>query len=269
VTKISAYIPCFNNQETIASVIASVRVQVPPVDELFVLDDGSGDGSAALAESLGVEVVRHPENCGRGAARARAMQRARGEFVLSVDATNVLESDFLGRAMLWFDDPNVAAVYGRIVESRNRTAVERWRGRHLFKNNLRSDVLRGASLITYGTVVRRSAVEAAGGYDSALRHTEDAELGERLLKSGVDVVFDPRLQIRSVANNSLFQVLERYWRWHVGLEGATPLRRFVSHVAYSVKVMAREDLKQGDWVAAGISLLTPHYALLRALATAK
>jgi len=263
--KVSAYIPCFNNRETLPEVIASVRAQTTPVDELFVVDDGSTDDTAARVEALGVQMLRQPGNLGRGAARARAMQQARGEFVLCVDATNVLSPAFAESALRWMEDSKVAAVFGRIVEGRNRTAVERWRGRHLFKNDVTFEVNRQAVLITYGTLVRRSAVAAVGGYDPTLRHTEDAELGERLLKAGHDVIFDPQLEIRSIARNSVAQVLERYWRWTVGKEGRTTLRGYLSGVSYATKVMAREDLKHGDWAAAGISLLSPHYALLRAL----
>ena len=66
----------------------------------------------------------------------------------------------------------------------------------------------GASLITFGTLVRRSLVLDAGNYSLALRHSEDRELGVRLLAAGCDVLYDPSLTIVSNSRNTLGQVLE-------------------------------------------------------------
>jgi glycosyltransferase involved in cell wall biosynthesis len=56
-TGISAYVPCFNNEATVGQALASLQRQTYPVDELFLVDDGSTDGSRAVAEQMGVRVV--------------------------------------------------------------------------------------------------------------------------------------------------------------------------------------------------------------------
>jgi glycosyltransferase involved in cell wall biosynthesis len=266
---VSAYIPCFNNAATLAQAIAGVRAQQPPVDDLFVVNDGSTDDSARLAASLGVRLVSFERNSGRGPARARAMREARHEFVLCCDATNVLEAGFTAKALPWFEDPNVAAVFGRITQAAPRNAIERWRGRHLFKENVVTTVQRRTQLITYGTMVRKSHVLAAGNYDATLRQGEDRELGARLLARGLDVIYDPALTLTSVARNTLGQVMERYWRWDAAEEVAMNLRGYLRRVAYSVKVMAVEDLRAGDPASALISLCLPHYQLWKTLSHRK
>lgn len=263
---VSAYIPCYNNAATIADVIASVRAQTRPVDELFVVDDGSSDGSADLAASLDVEVLRQAANRGRGHARHCAMTRARGEFVLCVDATNILPSGFLARALPWFGTPNVGAVFGRIVEERRRTAAERWRGRHLFKNDVQLGVRHCVGLCTYGTVLRASAVAAAGGFNASLRHSEDEDLGRRLLRSRHDVIFDPALHVASLADNSALEVLERYWRWYVGQNETFSLPAYARQTWYCLSHMVADDLKKRDPAVAAISLSLPPYILFKALA---
>lgn len=257
--RISAYVPFFNNAATLRRAMEGVLAQTFPLHETFGVDDGSTDGSAGVVKDLPARIVRLECNLGRGAARARAMREAKGEFVLCCDATNVLQPDFTAKALRWFDDPRVAAVFGVFTRGSAETAAERWRGRHLFKWDVARRPRRDALLATSGAIVRRAAVEAVGGYDAALRHTEDAELGERLLRAGHAVVCDPEIGFESVVRNTVGQVLERYWRWNAGREERVTWRAYAKNVGYSLKSMVREDLRAGDWRGAAISLACPHF----------
>lgn len=262
--KVSAYIPCFNNSQTIAEAIRGIQAQSFPAAELFVVDDASIDGSVELAQSLSVKVVRHQQNLGRGAVRARAIQEARHDLVLCCDATNVLDRDFLKLALRWFDDPRIAAVYGRLAQLPAQTLAARWRGRHLYRLDQPPQVRRGALLATGGALARTSTVRAVGNFDRRLRHSEDRELGQRLLDAGYDVIYDPNLAIVSIAKNTLGQVLERHWRWNAGQDEAIGCSGYLRQIAYSIKVMARQDLRARDPWSAAISLLSPHYQFWRA-----
>ena len=257
--KISAYIPCYNNEETILRSIESIQNQSHPIDEIIVIDDGSSDGSIEQIQKTRVRLLRNNSNLGRGAVRAFAMQQAANELVLCCDATNVLSPTFLADALPLFQDASVAGVFGKIIQASPRNAVERWRGRHLFNMGKTEEIRHYTILATFGAIVRRSAVLGVGNYSSKLRHSEDAELGERLLRAGHNVIYAPNLLLVSVAQNPLSKVLERYWRWKVGSAEKTTLREYLGHVVYSIKVMAREDIQAGDPLSALISLLCPHY----------
>jgi cellulose synthase/poly-beta-1,6-N-acetylglucosamine synthase-like glycosyltransferase len=193
------------------------------------------------------------------------MAEARHDFVVCCDATNVLEAAFIEKALAWFASPDVAAVFGSITQRPAQTVSERWRGRHLFKVDLDQQVQRGASFATGGAMVRASAVRGVGGYDSRLRQREDADLGERLLGGGFDVVFDPALTFTAIAPNSAAEVLERYWRWGAGAGDAASWTWYRKQIAYSVKVMARQDLAAGDFLSIPLSLIVPHYQFWRSL----
>jgi glycosyltransferase involved in cell wall biosynthesis len=258
-SRISAYVPAFNNALTIRAAIESIRDQTVPVDELFVVDDGSSDASGTILQEMAVRVIPHRHNLGRGAVRASAMQEAAHDLVLSCDATNALAPDFVERALPWFNDAKVAAVFGRISQHPARNAVERWRGRHLFKLDMSFTVQHQSVLITYGTLLRKAAVEAVGGFDPLLRHSEDSDLGHRLAAADWDVVFDPSLPVISIAPNSLAQVLERYWRWYAGKDERISWKGYFKQVVYSLKVMAPQDFQAGDPLGIPISLLSPHY----------
>jgi cellulose synthase/poly-beta-1,6-N-acetylglucosamine synthase-like glycosyltransferase len=259
VSKLSGYVPFYNNSTTVLESVESLCRQESVLDEVFSVDDGSTDGGASLLEAAGVRVLRQRKNLGRGAVRALAMTETRNEFVVCCDATNVLGSNFVSSCLHWFDDPKVAAVFGRIEDPKPKGVIGRWRARHLFKIGHRMEVRHHAPLITYGTIVRRSAVMEVGNYASTLRHSEDAELGERLLAAGYDIVFDPSAPVYSNVQNTLFQVLERYWRWYAGKDENISWRGYCRNIGYAVKGMAWQDLRAGDPLAALISLISPHF----------
>lgn len=258
--QLSGYIPCYNNEQHIADAVRSLKAQELPVSDLMVVDDGSTDRSAEIAEKEGARVIRLGENLGRGAVNARAISEAKHDLVVCLGATNVLNPDFSKQVVHWFEDPSVAGVYSRIISRPSKNTVDRWRARHLFRETASSDeVRRHAILGTTGSIMRRSAVIAVGNFNINLRHTEDGELGERLLAAGWDVIADGRLKVIANGSNTLPQVLERYWRWNAGKDEGTSLKGYLKQIAFSIRTMAVKDLSAGDPASVPISLLSPHY----------
>lgn len=263
--KVSAYVPCFNNAATLKRAVESIKAQTYPVDEILVIDDSSTDASREIASSLSVELVPLPAHAGRGAVRACAMEGARNDLVLSLDASKELPGWFLERAITHLDDTQVAAVFGRIQPASVSTTVDRWSARHLFKCQQMHRLDRKASLITAGALVRKPLVLKAGNFDRSMTQAEDRDLGRRLLAMGYDVVFDPDLEARCLTSATLSRALERYWRWNFLPERPVSADDYVRQVVYSIKVMAASDLSAGDPASALISLICPHYLAWRAL----
>ena len=79
-TLFSAFVPCFNNALTVAASVVSMQRQSLGPSEIFVVDDGSVDGSCTVAVGLGVSVVAMGRNTGRGAVRAEAILAAVAAF---------------------------------------------------------------------------------------------------------------------------------------------------------------------------------------------
>jgi glycosyltransferase involved in cell wall biosynthesis len=85
---VSAIIPCLNEERTIGLCIRKVQEAFARrgiLGEVVVGDNGSTDGSVALAESLGARVVHQPVK-GYGAAIAAAAIAARGKYLIMADA---------------------------------------------------------------------------------------------------------------------------------------------------------------------------------------
>ena len=64
--RVLVIVPAFNEQETIGDVVGSVAAELPEAD-LVVINDGSRDKTAEVAEALGARVISHPYNLGIGA----------------------------------------------------------------------------------------------------------------------------------------------------------------------------------------------------------
>lgn len=259
---VSGCVPIFNNASTVQSAVESLRIQKPILDEIVVIDDGSTDGGAELVQQEGVRIVSLGSNLGRGAARARASRETSGDFMLSVDGTKALGPGFLEGALRHMSTPNVAAVNGRIVQPDSKRAVDRWRGRHLFKTGDFHSQKSNASLNTNGVFLRRVAVEAVGGFRSDLRHSEDFDLGVRLKRAGWKVVYDPELLVFECVNNSWGQVFERHWRYNVGPADKISVKAWMVFVRLAWRVMIRRDVQDRDVVGGFVTLIYPFILLV-------
>lgn len=84
--KIIAAIPAYNEEIALGSVIARAR---PHVDKVLVIDDGSADRTAYVAELMGATLLRHEKNAGKGAALRTAFKWAmenNADIVVTLDS---------------------------------------------------------------------------------------------------------------------------------------------------------------------------------------
>ena len=82
--KISVIIPVLNEEETIGVTVSSIRT-LHPDSEIIVIDDGSTDSTADVAEAAGAEVFSHPYNIGNGAAVKSGIRVATGDILVFMD----------------------------------------------------------------------------------------------------------------------------------------------------------------------------------------
>lgn len=265
---ISAHIPFFNNIDTLGLVIKYITSEGINFSDIHIYDDGSDTDPSCICKSTKVKLHQFKKNKGRGFIRNKATSDAESDLILFCDATNLLSDNFINNALHYFDQNQVAAVSGKISNhSSIKNFSSAWRGRHLFKDcyDFGQIAQETSSLTTYGTILRRSAVLDVGNFNPELVHSEDKELGNRLLKAGYKIIGDPNLTVYSIKKDTIFSVLERYWRWYGGTDEKFTLKDYWHAIKASFRPMIQEDIKAKDWRGALISLLCPHYGFCRHL----
>jgi glycosyltransferase involved in cell wall biosynthesis len=83
--KVSAIIPAFNEEKTIASVIKSAKSTFL-ISEVIVVDDGSFDNTFVIAEKLAVKTIKLSENQGKGKAMEIGVKNTNASILVFIDA---------------------------------------------------------------------------------------------------------------------------------------------------------------------------------------
>lgn len=247
--RISVYIPCYNAAEYLARCIEGVLTQTLAADEVLVVDDGSRDASLHIAARYPhVRILRHEMNKGLSAARNTAFQAARNEWVAALDADCVAQPQWLEALARRAEKGDVSGVCGRLVETVLDTVGDRWRQQHLRQDwgDLPSDL--PAFLFGNNTLLRKSAVAAAGGYDERLRtNGEDVDLSGKLRRAGHCLSYQPDALVHHLRHDTGATALATYWRYRRNHVARTTWHDVWSNCRYqhfgSARRLLGEDLR--------------------------
>lgn len=216
---VSIIIPCHNAGRWLAETLESALTQTWPAKEIILIDDGSADGSLALArqfESRGVAVITQP-NQGAGAARNAGLARARGEFIQFLDADDLLAPDKIEKQVRLLQargtDCLVSCAWGRFTTSRAAGKLDP--GTALWRDLAPVDWLvlaaeQNLMMATATWLLPRALAEKAGLWDTTHRVNplDDMDYFDRARAACRLVLFCPgtRTYYRSELGGSLSRV---------------------------------------------------------------
>jgi glycosyltransferase involved in cell wall biosynthesis len=211
---VSVVIPAFNAERFLGEAIESVLAQTYAPLETIVVDDGSTDGTVAVAGAYSEVTVIAQANAGPSAARNRGFAASRGEFIAFQDADDLMTADKLEvQAGLLIDRAEVGCVLAEqelLVEP--GTEMPFWVEGSKVQTPMppRPPELEGEPLVhPMSLVVRREVFELVGGFDESMRTAEDLDWMLRASEEGVEIVrLSEVLMRRRVHPDSLTQDAE-------------------------------------------------------------
>ena len=180
---VSFIIPTFNRPAFLAAALESIFTQDYPAKEIIVVDDGSTGGTTETCARFPV-LYLHQENRGPSAARNLGATRCGGDLLVFLDDDDLCPPGSLqARVEQWRRDPGWHHVVGRV-----RRFQEDQPGHIEFIDSPEQ----AANIICSGAeVMMRTAFEQVGGYDEALRMSEDDDLWMRMREAGLRQKFIP------------------------------------------------------------------------------
>ncbi len=220
---VTVIVPAYNEAAGIEATVRSlVTTDYPGVVEVIVVDDGSADGTAAIAASLGlpgVQVIRRP-NGGKPAALNTGIAHASHDILIMVDGDTVFEPATIGHLVRPLADPAVGAVSGNTKVGNRRGMIGRWQ--HIeyvigFNLDRRAFDLLGCMPTVPGAIgaFRRSALASVSGVSTDTL-AEDTDLTMAMCRAGWRIVYEENALAWTEAPTSLRQLWRQRYRWCYG-----------------------------------------------------
>jgi len=267
--KVSVLMPCRNEAGTIEACISNVFEFDPPEGgfELIVIDGMSDDGTRERLERMkerckGLVVIDNPKRFVPHAMNL-GIRRARGEFIVRVDARCVHPRNYLvellALSMLTKAD-NVGGVLQPMGTAYTQRAIAHaYRSRIAVGGALRDrGEYIGENDTVYGGCFRKERLIEVGMYDESMVRNQDDELSFRIRKSGgrifqsgkIRVGYYPRTRFRQ-----LFKQFLQYGFWKTIVIRKHPLQASLRHYIPALFVAGLVVLSAGSLFNARISVL--------------
>ncbi len=272
---ISVVIPAYNAESTLKQAIDSVLNQSVPPLEIIVVDDGSKDRTAAIADSFGSQITfyRKP-NGGSSQARNYGIQRCRGEWLAFLDSDDQWYSNHLCDLKRQAElNPELSWVFGRYEcykgskfcrqSSLGTSKVSPTK--HVYDESLQL-LADGCSIWTGAVLIRKSAILEVNGFDELQKTSHDVDLWFKLAIRYPEIGFSPapvaRYQIgqatsltataTSEGDKTWFRLIERM----IEAKPSLPLQRQAlvdRYIAYKINgvfrnAVVRQNYDYAQWL---------------------
>jgi len=226
---VTLIVPLYNESRRIRGCLESILAQDYPLDrvEVLLVDGRSTDGTREIVKET---IAAHPDarillldNERRipAAALNLGIRRARGAYLLRLDAHCEAAPDFIRKTLEVLDRTGAACVGGAITsvgEGRTGRAVALAMSSPFGVGNAHfrhAREERSVDAVAYGAY-RRATFDEIGLYDEDLVYSEDNELNDRLTRAGRSVVLSPEIRVRYYTRETLGALWRQYFRYGMG-----------------------------------------------------
>lgn len=213
---VSVIVPAKDREAELDECLAALFTLDYPRDryEVIVVDDGSTDGTVAVAGRYPCHLVSNGRNRGQSFSRNAGARRASGEILAFLDSDCVADPGWLRDLAPFFSWSRAAAVGGYVAGYYGRSRLDRY-------EQVASSLNMGERLLlaaddpgtfyvpTCNLLVRHRAYVAVGGIREDLRVGEDVDLCWRLRGLGDHVLYVPQGSVRHKHRNHLAAMMRR------------------------------------------------------------
>ncbi|NYF50103.1 glycosyltransferase family 2 protein [Tunturiibacter gelidoferens] len=198
---VSVVMPTYNAEAFLHEAITSVLRQTVTDFELIVVDDGSTDGSLAIVQSHAqndprIKVFSQP-NVGTAVTLNRAIDLASSDRVFIMHADDVMHANRLERQLAFLEvHPELAVASSLVNHIDEKGRVIGQDNSFLFTHEEIEEKIQLNKLIGFNhpaVVLRKSVVQAAGGYRQEFWPAEDIDLWNRLAEQGHKILVQPEI----------------------------------------------------------------------------
>ena len=265
---ISLYIPVYNGESTIESVLKNALQLDPGADEIIIIDDGSNDKTKEILKKYEnrIKIIKNETNQGLGFSRNLAISKSKHQLVASIDADVEPEKKWLFKLYETQKKFNSAICGGRLFEKyKDKNIYNMWRHIHGTQNPFGDKIIEnlGDTVSGSNTLLNKEVWSNVGGYLNQYKtNGEDVTFCRKLVISKYKISYNGTAECNHLQNDNLKSLCNRARRAYVyggGLKEPTILRFIQRSIRHS-KFCIRFSLK--DFINLRFSLIYINFVIL-------
>ncbi|WP_221405014.1 glycosyltransferase [Apibacter adventoris] len=227
--KVSIIVPCYNKGKYLEETLRSIINQTYEYWECIIINDGSKDNTEEISLKYCKKDVRfkyiYQENSGVCVARNKAINRAKGLYILCLDADDIISNNFLEKTVFYLDnDDTIKVVSTKVITFGFKKEVI-----NLPKFSL--ETLVGRNIFCNTSLFRKEDFIRVGGYNVNMsKGLEDWDFWISILEKGGTAVYEnqailfyrilPKSRNNSLKEKEYRKLKKQIWENHKELYGS-------------------------------------------------
>tara|TARA_Y100001970_G_scaffold40503_1_gene49882 strand:- start:6222 stop:7100 length:879 start_codon:yes stop_codon:yes gene_type:complete len=242
-TKVSAFVPVYNDKSTIKACLDSILNQSLNFDEIIVVNDASNDETTQILNNFkNIKIINNERNMGVSYSRNIGIKNSTNELVAGIDSDIVIEKNWLENMLEMLFKKKAVYCCGNVDEKYLENQYNYWRSLRYPLNWGRVDIKNPPFIFTNNTLQYKYIWSKTGGFDENYSQPggDDIVYSKKVTDLYKDkIYYFSNIHSLHLANDNLYSLSNRVWRYHsFGYKIKTPsLYRFFKLIIKQVRFL--------------------------------